>query len=85
MEKSSPFTHMMDFQKTMIDSAYNLMNFFRSQGEHITCMAIDSNPWIPEDGKKVCLYWTQAFEKQMKNHKEFVNSSFNKTGNVFSH
>lgn len=84
MEKKSPITSMVDFQKTFFDSAFNLMNLFRAQGEQMAYMAIDSNPWIPEDGKKVCSYWTEAFQKQMDNYKEFADTNFNKTREAFS-
>ena len=78
METDKAFTQMIDYQKTFFDNSFNLITMFQSQSEKIINMAIDQNSWIPDDGKKVFSYWTDAYQKQISNYKEFMDTNFNK-------
>jgi hypothetical protein len=78
METDKIFSQMIDYQKIHFDNTFHLMSMLQSQGEQVINMSIEQNPWIPDDGKKICAYWTEAYKKQMNNYKSFVDTNFDK-------
>lgn len=78
METDKGFARMIDYQKQFFDNGFKLLSMFQSQGEKITNMVIDQNPWIPDDGKRICSYWTDAYQKQLDNCKKVVDTNFSK-------
>jgi len=84
METDKAFAQMVDYQKIFFDNTFNFLSMFQKQGEKMIHMSIDQNPWIPDDGKKICSYWTDAYQKQINNYKEFVDTNFYKIKEVMS-
>ena len=83
MEANKTFTQMVDFQEVMFNNTFNLMKTFQSQGEALMNMSLEQNPWLPEDGKKVCSYWNETCQKGMANYKEFMDTGFTKAREIF--
>lgn len=84
MENQKNFAEMIDFQKFLFDNSFKMMSLFQNQSEKIIQFSIDQNPWFPEDGKKICSYWTQSSQKYMKNCKEVMATNFNKIKEMMS-
>lgn len=84
MEAGKTFTQMVDFQKVVFDNTFNLMKTFQSQGEAWMNLSIDQNPWLPEDGKKMCSYWNETCQKGMTNYKDLMDTSFSKAREMFT-
>lgn len=83
MEANKTFTQMVDFQQVMFDNTFNLMKTFQSQGEAWMNLSMAQNPWLPEDGKKMCTYWNETCQKSLDNYKEFMDTNFTKAREIF--
>ena len=83
MEANQTFTRMVDFQQVVFNNSFNLMKTFQSQGEALMNMSIDQNPWLPEDGKKICSDWADTCQKGMSNYKDLMDTSFTKAREMF--
>ena len=78
MEPTMTFTRMVDFQQVVFNNTFNLMKTFQSQGEALMNLSLDQNPWMPEDGKKMCSDWADTCDKGMANYKDLMDTSFTK-------
>lgn len=84
METEKTFTQMIDYQKMFFDNTFNFFNMFQNQGEKIVNMSIEQNPWIPDEGKKIYAYWNKAYQKQLNNYRDFVDTGFSKAKEMMS-
>ncbi|MCP4118274.1 MAG: hypothetical protein GY737_23325 [Desulfobacteraceae bacterium] len=83
MEATKNFSQMVDFQQVMFNNTFNMMKTFQSQGEAWMNLSMDQNPWLPEDGKKMCSYWNETCQKSLDDYKNFVDTSFSKAREMF--
>ncbi len=83
MDASQTFIRMVDFQQVIFDNTFNLMKTFQSQGEAWMNLSMDQNPWLPEDGKKMCSNWNDTCQKGMSDYKDLMDTSFTKAREMF--
>lgn len=84
MEMKKNFSEMFNYQKNFIDNAFDLMAKIQTQGEQMMKMSIDNNPWLPEESKRICSYWSETRQNFMQNYKECIDANFNKMTDIAS-
>jgi hypothetical protein len=50
-----------EFQKTMCDSSFTIATSMQEKCENVMKEMLDLTPWLPEQGKKACLDYSEQY------------------------
>jgi hypothetical protein len=75
--KNTDFTQqILDWNKTTVDSAVNLMERFQEHGEKVVGSYVELSPWGTEEGKKALGQWNDYWKQSFKSFKESLAFGF---------
>ena len=83
MEQKQILKQMVDFQKMTFENTFDVMMTLHNQGQKMVDMSIEKSPWIPATGKKIFTDWSDAYQKNSNDFKEFVDANFEKMQEYF--
>jgi polyhydroxyalkanoate synthesis regulator phasin len=78
-------THMITFQKTFFENAFNAVTMVQDQTEKITNDFLTRLPWVTEEGKKAVTNVIEFYKKARTDFKKVVDDGFEKTEELFAH
>jgi len=75
MEPKQMFKQILDFNKTALDSTFNMMIMFQEQAETVGNMFMEKNPLLPEEGKKAVKEWISTYKKARDDFRKAMDES----------
>lgn len=73
----------IDYQKTMFENSYSIMNTLQDQSVQMMDQAFDKASFLPDGSQKICSYWTDFLKQNQKNYKAYVDTSFDRVKEYF--
>jgi hypothetical protein len=78
MDHEKLFNQTIKAYKTSFDNAFSTIAIFQDQTEQMMNIFLESNPCIPEEGKKAILDWAKSYKKSREDYKTAVDESYKK-------
>lgn len=78
MYSTQLYTQAIDYQKTVFDTSFSIMETVQEQGQEFMDMAIEKNPMIPDGSRKMCSYWMDFLRQNRANCKDYMDTSFDR-------
>ncbi len=71
-------------QKTASDHFFALLSVAQSNSEDLLKITLDQCTWLPDSGKKSCLYWNDYYLKTTESVKKFIDMGYLEVEKAFS-
>jgi len=84
METAKMATQMINFQKTLFESAFNAMCAVQDQTEKMADSFLGQMSWVPEDGKKNMKEVVKMYKDARENFKKSVDEGFEQMEKLFT-
>lgn len=84
METGKMATQMINFQKTLFESAFNAMCAVQEQTEKMADSFLNQMAWVPEDGKKNIKDVVKLYKEARENFKKTVDEGFEQLEKLFT-
>ena len=75
---------MVQFNKSIFNNSYNVMEMLRDQNEKTVNSLLDQATWVPEGGKETFNNWMQLYKKGCNDFKKAVDKNYKNVENLFS-
>jgi len=74
----------IEMQKTFFDTTFDAVCAFQDEMEKVYRQAMDQVTWIPEEGKKTLMGWTDNYKKARAQFKTSVSDSYKRFQSLYA-
>ncbi len=84
MDTTAIAKEIINYQKSLIESAFEAASLFQDQTERIASAWIEKNNDITAESRKSIQQWTKLLNKGSQNYKKIMDDQLNKFENLFA-